>query len=417
MPGKWQNVSAGPRQIKDLDKAMRDLTREGQTHDELTGVIGGEEHRATLWSPFGAVRPDVTERDEPIRARYGCQVTRDNVRAIIADYEAATAEAAKSRPVTDDRRTPEEDAEGKARAAARAAADQAERDAQQAILDKVMAKAPRGARALIVAEYHVDASDPHADYFSSRTVRSVAIGFRLSPREDFRALRAAAGQFPETAHLASEEALSVWADANGAHVSSRGLEHRDNYSLGAGNYLSDHGTASSGTGWVVRSRAIPCQYVHLTEDAIGDQPSPPGMPGPGDGAVTVSPSSLGREGVVEIRFSKRPADNVLEGLKDHGFRWARRNRCWYGSDTAYAEALVAGDGFPAAAGARPAAETESARPAGPGEGTTQGSPPSVVQLKEWLEESGCETPDGCWVEPNGTCEHGQQSWLLQLGMI
>lgn len=43
--------------------------------------------------------------------------------------------------------------------------------------------------------------------------------------------------------------------------------------------------------------------------------------------------------------------------------------------------------------------------------------PSLEQLEEWMSESGCETPDGCWVEPDGTCEHGQRSWLLILGMI
>jgi hypothetical protein len=52
---------------------------------------------------------------------------------------------------------------------------------------------------------------------------------------------------------------------------------------------------------------------------------------------------------------------------------------------------------------------------------TAGAPgaprPSLSRLQEWLAEAGCETPDGCWVEPDGTCEHGQQSWLLKLGMI
>jgi hypothetical protein len=29
----------------------------------------------------------------------------------------------------------------------------------------------------------------------------------------------------------------------------------------------------------------------------------------------------------------------------------------------------------------------------------------------------CETEDGCMVEPDGTCPHGQKSPLLILGMI
>jgi hypothetical protein len=35
----------------------------------------------------------------------------------------------------------------------------------------------------------------------------------------------------------------------------------------------------------------------------------------------------------------------------------------------------------------------------------------------WAEEGGCEAPDGCWVEPDGICEHGHRSWLLIMGMI
>jgi hypothetical protein len=33
------------------------------------------------------------------------------------------------------------------------------------------------------------------------------------------------------------------------------------------------------------------------------------------------------------------------------------------------------------------------------------------------EDGGCEATDGCFVEPDGTCEHGQPSWLLALGLI
>jgi hypothetical protein len=44
--------------------------------------------------------------------------------------------------------------------------------------------------------------------------------------------------------------------------------------------------------------------------------------------------------------------------------------------------------------------------------------PSVAQLVEWLSEGGgCEATDGCWVEPDGACEHGEPSWLLLLGLV
>jgi len=80
-------------------------------------------------------------------------------------------------------------------------------------------------------------------------------------------------------------------------------------------------------------------WTQLTEDAIPAAPAVPATSA-GTGGVTVSPSSTGREGVVEIRFASRPGDGTLSDLKAHGFRWARGNRCWYGSDTAYAETLV-----------------------------------------------------------------------------
>ena len=39
------------------------------------------------------------------------------------------------------------------------------------------------------------------------------------------------------------------------------------------------------------------------------------------------------------------------------------------------------------------------------------------QLQEWHLDGGCETPDGCWVEPDGSCRHDQPSWLCLLGLI
>jgi hypothetical protein len=43
--------------------------------------------------------------------------------------------------------------------------------------------------------------------------------------------------------------------------------------------------------------------------------------------------------------------------------------------------------------------------------------PALEQLLEWQEEGGCEATDGCWVEPDGRCEHGKPSWQLALGLI
>jgi len=43
--------------------------------------------------------------------------------------------------------------------------------------------------------------------------------------------------------------------------------------------------------------------------------------------------------------------------------------------------------------------------------------PDLETLEEWHSDGGCEATDGCWVEPDGVCEHGHPSWLLRFGMI
>jgi hypothetical protein len=44
--------------------------------------------------------------------------------------------------------------------------------------------------------------------------------------------------------------------------------------------------------------------------------------------------------------------------------------------------------------------------------------PTFAEMEEWLDdEGGCEATDGCWVEPDGVCEHGHPAWLLRLGLV
>jgi hypothetical protein len=43
--------------------------------------------------------------------------------------------------------------------------------------------------------------------------------------------------------------------------------------------------------------------------------------------------------------------------------------------------------------------------------------PDIEGLMEMADEGGCEATDGCWVEPDGVCEHGHPSWLRYHGMI
>jgi hypothetical protein len=44
--------------------------------------------------------------------------------------------------------------------------------------------------------------------------------------------------------------------------------------------------------------------------------------------------------------------------------------------------------------------------------------PAIEDLWDWVDEYGkCQATDGCWVEPDGVCEHGNPSWLVELGLL
>ena len=45
------------------------------------------------------------------------------------------------------------------------------------------------------------------------------------------------------------------------------------------------------------------------------------------------------------------------------------------------------------------------------------SPPSIKTMMKWSDDGVAKATDGCRVEPDGTCPHGHQSWLIVLGYI
>lgn len=44
-------------------------------------------------------------------------------------------------------------------------------------------------------------------------------------------------------------------------------------------------------------------------------------------------------------------------------------------------------------------------------------PPSVATMTKWSNDGIAKATDGCKVEPDGTCPHGNPSWLLKLGYV
>jgi hypothetical protein len=64
--------------------------------------------------------------------------------------------------------------------------------------------------------------------------------------------------------------------------------------------------------------------------------------------------------------------------------------------------------------ARRVREAASAQAASSG-GGRQMKRPSLATLERWAADGVAKATDGCRVEPDGTCPHGCESWILRLG--
>jgi len=51
------------------------------------------------------------------------------------------------------------------------------------------------------------------------------------------------------------------------------------------------------------------------------------------------------------------------------------------------------------------------------QGWIEGTAPTWQTVQRWASQGKARTPCGCWVEPDGECQHGNKSWLVLLGMI
>ncbi len=190
--------------------------------------------------------------------------------------------------------------------------NQDEYEANKAAANAILATAPANAVAAIIAELIEDRSEPMTDYCGSTVKRTVFIGWRTTARENFSQLRKAAATFPETAHLGpgkdtyiahvvfasdvapincgniyagqfydgqhergtfqtESEAIAYTADKplhdvdfetrDGLKavsfkwkITRESVEHRENYSMGGGNYLKSNYRHSDG--WRVSSAVV-----------------------------------------------------------------------------------------------------------------------------------------------------------------
>lgn len=294
---KWTATDAGPIQIKRIQKALSAVRSRGTAVRELWGVRGESEHTSIVTKIGDPCRPEVLELLGTVGERYDYTITRRTAPQILADLEALLPQI--ELPTEDRRRDPEEARARDEAAKAARAEREAVKAARESAWKKITAKAPPGSTAVILAEYERDDCDSMSDYFATKTERVCVIGFRTGSRESFATLRKAAACFPPTAHLGPDRDLYTvrhvstaddpasnrykgsyvpfGGDLHGSTFSTEGearaaiesadtlpdcewiidhssIEHRDNYSGGAGNYLKAGGRYS--TGWAVRSRPL-----------------------------------------------------------------------------------------------------------------------------------------------------------------
>lgn len=187
------------------------------------------------------------------------------------------------------------------------------------------AMADAGADRVIVAKFRVDESDGQTDYFGGRTSREVVIGFGRGKRESFAQLRKAAAAFKPTADYGpgrgrwyASAVLGSDCHGNGCFLYAGGrspwhcdnhagpfptraaaeaytagnhleavnvdgvtvpivwqitdetIEHRENYSMGGGNYLGD----SRYGGWTVSSSTYAPESAEVfSMAAFGGKPA------------------------------------------------------------------------------------------------------------------------------------------------
>lgn len=108
----------------------------------------------------------------------------------------------------------------------------------------LLASRPAWAKRALFAAYEVSECDYMTDYFSTRTTRTVFLGWSKTTKDMFAEMRKAAALLPETAHLAEN---------------NKAYEHREKYSMGAGYYLKASGRYSDG--WKVR-KVDPSWYLN-----------------------------------------------------------------------------------------------------------------------------------------------------------
>ena len=162
-------------------------------------------------------------------------------------------------------------------------------------------------------------------------------------------MRKAARNAPETLHL---------------YDAPKDAEHRENYSMGGGNYLSTQYRHASG--WVIKkvsfygvetaeekAKRLPVGEWRLAETPAKTKRKPASKaptkaPAINPETPTTEPDTLASEvrlnpekNGIEVEFNDKPSQSTRDKLKSGGFRWSRKLGYWYAKQSTEAGHLAA----------------------------------------------------------------------------
>lgn len=199
---------------------------------------------------------------------------------------------------------------------------------------------PQSAKALIIAEQHINDSDIQTDYFNHKTEKTIILGFSDHTRDIFLEMRKYADRIKETEHLKTipqenrngepktEENKSYWTPKD---------EHREKYSMGAGYYLKIGHRDT--TGWAIKKATKWREdwgeefYISMAKKCVfQDLKSQDQEPQETNININIEDITLKRnieKNGLELYFKSKPSESIRTLLKVNGFKWGKYNKCWY----------------------------------------------------------------------------------------
>lgn len=393
--GRTVNVTTGPRQTKQVNNVLRNISSELSTHTEVWNSLEPDgtlkEQRMSFMVLFsGGASPDdprpgfAKSKMAALLERLGDCISPDNYREFITAVNGIVAELQPMRPIDDKRETLEQKLEGKRMMEEAEAKREAERKAIGEIKRYSAAEVGSLARArlarlwpghlfYVTTQTYSGGASMHVKWIDGPSLKEVEAVTRMyADRQvmDNTDYSAGIGHWMQPDGTVTVRYKSPNSEHDGekhdrptpdavAVDFATGHVHADRYlSREAAETIAAAVEAKTGTrpkvvdsqAWMNKTRQIACADFDIegsndrsrydanelaAETSFYKQPEPgtvpADLPASTGGNVTVRLNAE-HQGV-EVRFSEKPDYNTLADMKSHGFRWSKFQKLWYAKQT------------------------------------------------------------------------------------